>query len=250
MSGVRIWRFFLGAACCLAVHIPRNVTPLFAADDFATLKDFLDDGSQPESDGIYRSTAPRELFDERTAVHRSETSSPTSESFAPESLQTPSLPTEEVIGPQHRHERRDRLGDRYRGRTAPNLIAFSTESYRVYRSAESGWLYMPTDDLGWTSMFSSAYLNALTNPNSSDFDARNPGTTTSSAGDSSEFQANFSGAFNIHWLNGPNSVPLPPRLYDLSLGYQLRDDVNEYFSYDLSASLGLYTDFEDSTVKA
>ena len=248
MVEVRIRRFFLVTVCCLGIHCPHEfIAALSAADDFATLKDFVDDQSPPESDGIYRSTAPRELFEDSVAPRRSGAPSPNSDLSATDPTQTPALPSDENIKQRHRRERKDRLGDRYNGRTAPNLLALSTESYRVYRSAEAGWLYMPTDELGWTSLFNSAYLprTASTNPKSIEFDF-DASSDDSPANVSHEFQSNFSGAFNIHWLNGPSSVPLPPRLYDLSLGYQLRDDVNEYFSYDMSASIGLYTDFEDS----
>ena len=249
MVGMRFWRFFLLPACCLGFVGSREfIAPLSAADDFATLEDFIDDETPPESDGIYRSTAPREFFDDRVAPNRSVDPPPTSDPAPREPLQTPTLPSEENSQPRHQRERRDRLDDRYKGRTAPNMQALSTESYRVYRSGETGWLYMPTDDLGWTSMFNSAYLprTAFGKRKVLSFESTYSDSSGSTANASGEIHSNFSGAFNIHWLNGPSSVPLPPRLYDLSLGYQLRDDVNEYFSYDLSASIGLYTDFEDS----
>ena len=53
-------------------------------------------------------------------------------------------------------------------------------------------------------------------------------------------------AINVHWLAGPTTVRLRPRLYDAIVGYQLREQVSNEFSYDLYASAGLFTDFEDS----
>jgi hypothetical protein len=54
---------------------------------------------------------------------------------------------------------------------------------------------------------------------------------------------------NIHWLGGPTSVPLNPRLYDFALGYQARDSLSTRFSYDIAASVGAYSDFEGSARK-
>ncbi len=51
---------------------------------------------------------------------------------------------------------------------------------------------------------------------------------------------------NLHLLSGPQTVHLPPRLYDFEFGYQMRKTINSTFSYDLSTMVGIYSDFEDS----
>jgi len=53
-------------------------------------------------------------------------------------------------------------------------------------------------------------------------------------------------AINVHWLAGPTTVRLQPRLYDAIIGYQVREQISDEFSYDLYAGIGLFTDFEDS----
>lgn len=56
----------------------------------------------------------------------------------------------------------------------------------------------------------------------------------------------FSFASNIHWLSGPTSVPLQSRVFDFAWAYQTRGNLSPSFSYDLSASVGVYSDFEAS----
>ena len=95
--------------------------------------------------------------------------------------------------------------------------------YRVYRSSETTTGYMPGDgeQFGWLDFTSMPYL-----------------ASTQSSG--------FTTAMGLHLLSGPNSVPLPPRLWDFVLGYQSRNTFGEKLSYDLATSIGVYSDFEDS----
>ena len=104
-----------------------------------------------------------------------------------------------------------------------NFYELLDEPFSTYRSETSSSAWMPGsgDQFGWFSITSSPYLRR----------GNKSGVT---------------GAANIHWLSGPDSVPLPPRLYDLVIGYQHRDSLSEDFSYDLFASAGLHSDFEDS----
>lgn len=104
-----------------------------------------------------------------------------------------------------------------------DFLVLSAEPYRNYRSTETNWSFVPGggDDLGWFSYHSSPYLHR----------GSTGGLTT---------------AFGIQWLQGPNTVPLPPRLYDFALGVQKRDTVSDVFSYDVATSIGVYSDFEDS----
>ena len=105
----------------------------------------------------------------------------------------------------------------------PKLSYFSQEPYLNYRSDEESQSYLPGDgdQFGWLSFESSPYL-------------------------SRGYRSGFTTAFNFHLLSGPNVVPLPPRLYDFSLGYQKRGRIKDFMSYDLTTSIGVFSDFEDS----
>ncbi|MFM7071938.1 MAG: hypothetical protein ACKO38_09130 [Planctomycetota bacterium] len=50
----------------------------------------------------------------------------------------------------------------------------------------------------------------------------------------------------IHWVSGPRSTDMPARLYDLLLRFQHSFAVNDVWRYDISATIGYYTDFEGS----
>jgi hypothetical protein len=107
--------------------------------------------------------------------------------------------------------------------TRLDLYDLSLQRYTSYRSKESFVSYMPGDgnQFGWLSFDSPNYLAR---------DAHR-GVNTN---------------FNIHLLSGPLAVPLPPRLYDFELGYQVRNSLSDLFSYEWSAMVGVYSDFEDS----
>jgi hypothetical protein len=112
---------------------------------------------------------------------------------------------------------------------SPNLpkrldfFGLSSDRYDVYRSEESAVSYMPGDgdQFGWMSFESTNYLGRKSKR----------GMTTN---------------FNMHLLSGPIVAPLPPRLYDFELGYQARNSISDLFSYDCTAMVGIYSDFEDS----
>lgn len=95
--------------------------------------------------------------------------------------------------------------------------------YRHYRIGESITSYMPGDgeQFGWLNFENTPYLSA----------AKTSGITLGTS---------------LHLLSGPNSVALPPRLWDFVLGYQNRATLGDRFSYDLASSIGVYSDFEDS----
>jgi len=117
----------------------------------------------------------------------------------------------------------ERLRDKWEGRLEPDLRYESTLPYSVYRSGEAGWGWLPGsgDDFGWLSMQSDTMLPR-------------------------HARSGFDFSFSLHWLNGPNAVPLPPRLYDLVFGYQKRGEISDVFGYDIATSVGLFTDFEGS----
>ena len=97
------------------------------------------------------------------------------------------------------------------------------EPYSVYRTEQSALAWLPGDGehFGWLDWFTDPYLRR----------GNKHGMT---------------GAINVHWLDGPISSPLPSRVYDFMLGYQVRNRVSDRFSYDLFTSVGAYADFETS----
>ena len=54
------------------------------------------------------------------------------------------------------------------------------------------------------------------------------------------------GGINFHFLSGPQTTPIPPRVFDFMLGLQTRKRLNAHFSYDVLASVGVFSDFEGS----
>ncbi len=107
--------------------------------------------------------------------------------------------------------------------TTLNLYDLSVARYTSYRYEEDAVSYMPGDgeQFGWLSFESPNYLQRK---------------------DKSGFSTNI----NLHLLSGPQSVHLPPRLYDFELGYQARHTLSDQFSYEWSTMVGIYSDFEDS----
>jgi len=95
--------------------------------------------------------------------------------------------------------------------------------YRCYRTGESVLGYMPGDgeQFGWVDFENTPYLSM----------SQTRGITFGSS---------------LHLLSGPNSIPLPPRLWDFVWGYQSKGTLRDRFSYDVASSLGVYSDFEDS----
>jgi hypothetical protein len=105
----------------------------------------------------------------------------------------------------------------------PRLRHAAHHRYSDYRSDESSFSYLPGsgDSLGWLSFETSHYQR-------------------------SGYRSGISTSFGFQVLDGPISVDLPPRLYDFGIGYQHRGKIDESFSYDVSTSVGVYSDFEGS----
>lgn len=55
--------------------------------------------------------------------------------------------------------------------------------------------------------------------------------------------------FNLHGLSGPIGPHVSPRLYDAVASYQVRKSFSRDFSYDVAASVGVFSDFEGSARK-
>ena len=92
----------------------------------------------------------------------------------------------------------------------PPLSYFAYDPYSNYRSDEDDISFMPGggDQFGWLSFQYAPY--------------------------------------NLHLLSGPDSVALPARLYDFSVGYQKRGRIQDAMSYDLASTIGVFSDLEDS----
>ena len=95
--------------------------------------------------------------------------------------------------------------------------------YKNYRVGESIFSYMPGDgeQFGWIDFQNTPFLAG----------SKTSGITLGTS---------------LHLLSGPNTIPLPPRLWDFVLGYQSRATLEELISFDLAYSIGVYSDFEDS----
>jgi hypothetical protein len=105
----------------------------------------------------------------------------------------------------------------------PELLSANQVPYTDYRFDESDVTYMPGngDQFGWVSLHSGLYNHK-------------------------GYRSGLITGMNVHFLSGPNSVALPARLYDFSLGYQKRGHIGDAFSYDIASTIGVFSDFEDS----
>jgi hypothetical protein len=105
----------------------------------------------------------------------------------------------------------------------PKLACTANEPLCDYRWDEDSISYMPGDgnQFGWLSFESMPYIRK----------GHGSGMVT---------------GLGIHLLSGPEAVALPPRLYDFSIGYQLRARFADVLSYDLASTIGVFSDFEDS----
>lgn len=133
--------------------------------------------------------------------------------------------------PKSAHSGTESLSRRYDGTLFDQLEDEQRAAYEVYRSAESGWLWMPggADDFGMLSLYSTAW-QPRHNLN----------------GERQRTAGGLDFAFSMHWLDGPGLLPMPPRLYDLTAAWQRRGELDGGLRYDVGLTAGLYTDFEDS----
>ncbi|MCA9099114.1 MAG: hypothetical protein KDA36_12035, partial [Planctomycetaceae bacterium] len=104
-----------------------------------------------------------------------------------------------------------------------DMYLLNSEPYRIYHPGETMYSYLPGngENFGWIDIQSTPYL------------ARGA-------------KSGITGMINLHLLAGPESTPIPPRLWDFLIGYQRRGDFSELLSYDLATSIGVFSDFEDS----
>lgn len=105
----------------------------------------------------------------------------------------------------------------------PRLRHAAHHRYTEYRQDESTFSFLPGtgEELGWIDFESTPYQ-------------------------ASGQRSGFSTGIGMHLLSGPVVVDAPPRVYDFSFGYQRRDAWNEFLSYDIAASVGVFSDFEGS----
>ena len=97
------------------------------------------------------------------------------------------------------------------------------QRYTVYREERDtlSWIPSSAEHLSWLDWQSDSYLKR---------------------GES----AGVTSAFNIHWIGGPTTPDVPSRVYDFHLGMQFRDEFSSALSYDIAASVGVFSDFEGS----
>lgn len=93
----------------------------------------------------------------------------------------------------------------------------------VYKSKKMAYSFLAggSDQLQWHSFKGDAYLNR-------------------------DKESGWTWMINYHFLGGPVATDLPPRLFDFVAGYQKRGQMSDFFSYDVAASVGAYSDFEGS----
>lgn len=104
-----------------------------------------------------------------------------------------------------------------------DMYLLNSEPYQIYGIAESMYSYLPGngENFGWIDLQSTPYLTRGSN-------------------------SGVIGMINLHLLAGPESTPIPPRLWDFLIGYQHRGEFSDRLSYDLATSIGVFSDFEDS----
>ncbi|MEY3173772.1 MAG: hypothetical protein RLZZ436_1686 [Planctomycetota bacterium] len=220
-------------------------------EEFEVLEGFVERPRQVS----WEPTSPTELFadtaeDPRAGVHTHQYSErqladlPALSELPPDipNGTQPSGPSGQTVSPLLPDAVAERIADtgdggteslsrRYDGTLFEQLEEEQRAAYEVYRSAENGWLWMPggADDFGMLSMYSNAW-QPRHNMN----------------GERHRSTGGLDFGFSMHWLDGPGLMPMPPRLYDLSLAWQHRGEVQGVLRYDVGLSAGLYTDFEDS----
>lgn len=238
-------KYLQGAFVALVVF--RGAPSLLAAlDEFSSLSGFvtLSETESGEGVSVYRPTPPTSLFQEDNGSENSGAAQWASTQGSVTGIRDAEalpVPADDVLrggdpdsselpGVAGEYQAKgveggttERLRDKWEGRLEPDLRYESTLPYSVYRSGEAGWGWLPGsgDDFGWLSMQSDTMLPRRA-------------------------RSGFDFSFSLHWLNGPNAVPLPPRLYDLVFGYQKRGEISDVFGYDIATSVGLFTDFEGS----
>jgi len=187
------------------------------------LRDFTKDNVIPDSSDpcttapVFHATEPDEVFDGRSPPLSQETVFLDDDPL--ENLPGAGSVSVITYGPEEIQSLRE-------GEDAKKGVSFrrlSREPYTNYRVDEARWSWLPGsgDDFGWLSFQGSPY------------EPRGKRT-------------GFGGSFGLHLLGGPTTAPVPPRLYDFVFGMQKRDSLSDRFSYDIAATIGVFSDFEGS----
>lgn len=115
------------------------------------------------------------------------------------------------------------LTEAFQAAATRDLFIEQQRPYTAYRAQQSGfsWLAAANDDLGWFSWQSDPYTSRDT-------------------------ESGLGAAFNLHWLSGPVTPDVSPRLYDAVISYQLRGPFSSHLSYDAAVSVGVFSDFAGS----
>ncbi|MEX0728833.1 MAG: hypothetical protein WD065_21345 [Planctomycetaceae bacterium] len=171
----------------------------------------------PAEPQFFRETSPDAVFDAKRADGTVTQSAPATDAATPP-LPEPVLEGTSAVAKDIDGSTNGAKVDR---RVSLRVLVF--EPYENYRSSESmtSWLPGSGQHFGWLSF---------------------AGSTYEPRGD----KWGIGIIANIHLLGGPESSPVPPRLFDFGIGLQRRDRLSEKISYDLSTSIGAYSDFEGS----
>ncbi|MCA9066157.1 MAG: hypothetical protein KDA96_23980 [Planctomycetaceae bacterium] len=104
-----------------------------------------------------------------------------------------------------------------------NFRQLMAAPYSIYRSEQNSLAWVPNsgEDLSWLDWQTDPYIRR-----------------DSSGG--------LTGAMNVHWIGGPLTPDIPSRVYDFSIGLQVRNSFSPIMSYDLATSVGVFSDFEGS----
>ena len=135
----------------------------------------------------------------------------------------PPEPVAELEESQQRHEVIDISEPEPDDYEIPNIYALLSAPKIDYRISEGTTTLIPANaaEFGRFSMESTQYLEAGEN-------------------------FGLSAGVGFHFLSGPTSTPIPSRVFDFKTALQSRKHVGPKFSYDVAASIGVFSDFEDS----
>lgn len=210
-----LWLDLCAAATAVCLALAVCSTPANGEADDAP--------SESPPANVYEETDLRSVFDHPHEGHAATVAEPLTKP-----LTNPPPPPAEPLGPSTALDRSeskpiDGFDETVDTAQPISLYDLTAMPLTAYQSSDAGVTWMPGsgEQFGWLSFMGSAYAAR---------DAKN----------------GLNLLFNFHLLGGPESSPLPPRLFDFAAGYQKRGSLSERFSYDLAASIGVYSDFETS----
>ncbi|MBX3419606.1 MAG: hypothetical protein KF851_18575 [Pirellulaceae bacterium] len=140
-----------------------------------------------------------------------------------EALQAPSISRDSTVGSIIDDVIEQIVVEVFSKETRLDLLLEQDRPYKAYRTQQTGlqWIAASNNDFGLLSWQKDPYLRR-------------------------QSESGLSLAFNLHWLSGPVAPDVSPRLYDAVASYQVRKPFSHHFSYDVAASVGVFSDFAGS----